>query len=90
MIYNVAIFGVFLLASLIPLGMVVGESGTAAWIAKEVVALLSTTAVDGSISYAPQWVILASIATLATAFTLVIFIYVSVCSVKLECIGYKV
>jgi di/tricarboxylate transporter len=62
---------VFLLASLIPLGMVVGDSGTAAWVAKEVVSMLSTTAADGSISYAPQWVILASIATLATIFTLV-------------------
>jgi di/tricarboxylate transporter len=62
---------VFLLASLIPLGMVVGGSGTAAWIASEVVSMLSTVAADGSISYAPQWVILLSIAILATVFTLV-------------------
>lgn len=62
---------VFLLASLIPLGMVVGDSGTAAWIAKEVVSMLSTVAVDGTVSYAPEWLILLSIAILATIFTLV-------------------
>jgi di/tricarboxylate transporter len=53
---------VFLLASLIPLGMVVGDSGTAKWIAEETVKVVGG---------APSWVILASIATLATLFTLV-------------------
>jgi di/tricarboxylate transporter len=53
---------VFLLASLIPLGMVVGDSGTAAWVATETVKIVGG---------APSWVILASIAILATIFTLV-------------------
>ncbi len=53
---------VFLLASLIPLGMVVGDSGTARWIAIE------TVKVVGGM---PSWVILASIVVLATGFTLV-------------------
>ena len=53
---------VFLLASLIPLGMVVGDSGTAKWIAEETVKVVGG---------APSWVVLTSIAILATAFTLV-------------------
>lgn len=53
---------VFLLASLIPLGVAVDNSGTAAWIAQEVLILL-----DG----VPVWVLQTVIAILATAFTLV-------------------
>ena len=53
---------VFLLASLIPLGQAVQSSGTAAWIAE-----LVLTVLDG----APIWVIQASVAVLATFFTLV-------------------
>ncbi|MEN8169584.1 MAG: SLC13 family permease [Pseudomonadota bacterium] len=53
---------VFLLASLIPLGLAVETSGTAKWIAGEVVALVGDAA---------PWVIQASIAVLATFFTLV-------------------
>jgi len=53
---------VFLLASLIPLGLAVEESGTAKWIAEQVIVLL-----DG----VPSWVMQASIAVLATFFTLV-------------------
>ena len=53
---------VFLLASLIPLGIAVDSSGTAAWIAQEVLRLL-----DG----VPVWVLQTVIAGLATAFTLV-------------------
>lgn len=53
---------VFLLASLIPLGLAVETSGTAHWIASEVVALVGGAA---------PWLIQASIALLATAFTLV-------------------
>ncbi len=53
---------VFLLASLIPLGLAVETSGTAAWIAQEILALL-----DGT----PIWVIQLAIALLTTAFTLV-------------------
>jgi di/tricarboxylate transporter len=53
---------VFLLASLIPLGLAVETSGTARWIADQ------TLAVVGDM---PVWVIQAAIAVLATAFTLV-------------------
>ncbi len=53
---------VFLLASLIPLGLAVEQSGTAKWIADQ------TLAVVGDM---PIWVIQASVAILATFFTLV-------------------
>ena len=53
---------VFLLASLIPLGMAVESSGTAAWIAKLTL---------GAVGDMPPIVIQASIAVLATFFTLV-------------------
>lgn len=53
---------VFLLASLIPLGTAVQETGTAAWIAQQTLALLGQT---------PGWVLQATIAALATFFTLV-------------------
>jgi di/tricarboxylate transporter len=53
---------VFLLASLIPLGVAVEHSGTAAWIADQ------TLAVVGGM---PAWIIQAAIAVLATLFTLV-------------------
>lgn len=53
---------VFLLASLIPLGLAVETSGTAAWIAQQTLALLGGTSV---------WVIQLAIAVLATFFTLV-------------------
>ncbi len=53
---------VFLLASLIPLGLAVETTGTAAWIAQETLRLL-----DG----VPVWVLQAAIAVLATFFTLV-------------------
>lgn len=53
---------VFLLASLIPLGVAVETTGTAAWIAQE------TLAVVGDV---PTWVLQAVIAVLATVFTLV-------------------
>jgi di/tricarboxylate transporter len=53
---------VFLLASLIPLGLAVETSGTAAWIAKQVLDVIGD---------APPWVIQASVAVLATFFTLV-------------------
>ncbi|NNE80437.1 MAG: SLC13 family permease [Silicimonas sp.] len=53
---------VFLLASLIPLGEAVQSSGTAAWIAHQVLVVL-----DGM----PIWVIQATVALLATFFTLV-------------------
>ena len=53
---------VFLLASLIPLGQAVQSSGTAGWIAQQVLYVL-----DGM----PIWVIQAAVAVLATAFTLV-------------------
>ena len=52
---------VFLLASLIPLGEAVQSTGTAAWIASQVLSLL-----DGM----PIWVVQAAVALLATAFTL--------------------
>ena len=53
---------VFLLASLIPLGLAVETSGTAKWIAEQTLLV-----VGGN----PVWVIQASIAVLATFFTLV-------------------
>jgi di/tricarboxylate transporter len=53
---------VFLLASLIPLGMAVEDTGTAAWIAQQTLALLGEV---------PPWVLQAAIAVLATFFTLV-------------------
>ena len=53
---------VFLLASLIPLGLAVETSGTAKWIAEQ------TLLVVGDM---PAWVIQLSVATLATFFTLV-------------------
>jgi len=53
---------VFLLASLIPLGQAVQATGTAAWIADQVLLVM-----DGM----PLWVLQAAIAVLATFFTLV-------------------
>jgi len=53
---------VFLLASLIPLGLAVETSGTAKWIAEQVLYVVGD---------APVWVIQASVAILATFFTLV-------------------
>ncbi|MEA3291356.1 MAG: SLC13 family permease, partial [Pseudomonadota bacterium] len=53
---------VFLLASLIPLGVAVENSGSAAWIAQETLRLMGDV---------PQWVMQAAIAILATVFTLV-------------------
>ncbi len=53
---------VFLLASLIPLGLAVESSGTAAWIAQQTLAALGDV---------PIWVIQAALAGLATFFTLV-------------------
>ncbi|MEJ2619935.1 MAG: SLC13 family permease, partial [Candidatus Thiodiazotropha sp.] len=53
---------VFLLASLIPLGLAVETSGTAKWIAEQVLAVVGDM---------PTWVIQSAIALLATFFTLV-------------------
>ncbi len=53
---------VFLLASLIPLGAAVQDTGTAAWIAQNVLGMLGDM---------PVWVLQAAIAVLATFFTLV-------------------
>jgi di/tricarboxylate transporter len=53
---------VFLLASLIPLGMAVENTGTAAWIAQQTLSALGGV---------PTWVLQAAIALLATFFTLV-------------------
>lgn len=53
---------VFLLASLIPLGAAVETSGSAAWIADSLLAVIGDTA---------PWVLQLAIAVLATAFTLV-------------------
>lgn len=53
---------VFLLASLIPLGLAVETSGTAAWIAEQTLSLLGDM---------PTWVLQLAIAVLATFFTLV-------------------
>lgn len=53
---------VFLLASLIPLGQAVQSTGTAAWIAQEILVLLNGW---------PIWSLQAGIAVLATVFTLI-------------------
>ena len=53
---------VFLLACLLPLGIAVETTGTAAWIAQETLHLLGDV---------PAWVLQAAIALLTTAFTLV-------------------
>jgi len=53
---------VFLLASLIPLGVAVETTGTAAWIAQKTLELIGDV---------PGWVLQAVVAVLATAFTLV-------------------
>ena len=53
---------VFLLASLIPLGIAVDQSGTAAWIAQQILALVGDV---------PNWVLQVVIALLSTFFTLV-------------------
>jgi di/tricarboxylate transporter len=53
---------VFLLASLIPLGLAVENTGTAAWIAQQTLSILGEV---------PIWVLQAVVAILATAFTLV-------------------
>ena len=53
---------VFLLASLIPLGIAVDQSGTAAWVAQQILMLLHGV---------PIWVLQTVIAILATLFTLV-------------------
>ncbi len=53
---------VFLLASLIPLGMAVDRTGTAAWIAQEILEIIGDV---------PVWVLQVVIAGLATFFTLV-------------------
>jgi len=53
---------VFLLASLIPLGLAVETSGTAKWIAEQVLSVVGDM---------PVWVIQASVAVLATFFSLV-------------------
>ncbi|MGB5678035.1 MAG: SLC13 family permease [Gammaproteobacteria bacterium] len=53
---------VFLLASLIPLGMAVENTGTAAWIAEQTLSMLGDV---------PVWVIQAALAVLSTFFTLV-------------------
>jgi len=53
---------VFLLASLIPLGLAVETTGTAKWIAEQVLLVVGNM---------PIWVIQASVAVLATFFTLV-------------------
>ena len=52
---------VFLLASLIPLGLAVEVTGTAAWIAHQTLTLLGDV---------PLWVLQAALAVLATIFTL--------------------
>lgn len=53
---------VFLLASLIPLGLAVETTGTARWIAEQTLSV---------VGHMPIWVIQASVAALATFFTLV-------------------
>ena len=53
---------VFLLASLIPLGMATEQTGTAAWVAQQTLIILHGV---------PTWVLQAAIAVLATVFTLV-------------------
>ena len=52
----------FLLASLIPLGLAVETSGTARWVADQVIALVGAM---------PVWVMQTALACLATVFTLV-------------------
>jgi di/tricarboxylate transporter len=53
---------VFLLASLIPFGMAMETTGTAAWIAQQTLSVLGDV---------PHWVMMATVALLTTAFTLV-------------------
>ncbi|MCK5366795.1 MAG: anion permease, partial [Gammaproteobacteria bacterium] len=53
---------VFLLASLIPLGVAVETTGTAAWIAQKILEIIGDV---------PGWVLQTVVAVLATAFTLV-------------------
>lgn len=53
---------VFLLASLIPLGIAVDQTGTAAWIAQQILTIVGDV---------PNWVLQVVIALLATFFTLV-------------------
>jgi di/tricarboxylate transporter len=53
---------VFLLAGLIPLGLAVDQSGTAAWIAQEVIQAMGNV---------PDWVMMLVVALLATGFSLV-------------------
>jgi di/tricarboxylate transporter len=53
---------VFLLASLIPLGLAVETTGTAKWIAEQVLSV---------VGHMPIWIIQSSVAVLATIFTLV-------------------
>lgn len=52
---------VFLLASLIPLGIAVEQTGTATWIAQQVLSALGT---------APAWALLAAVVALTTVFSL--------------------
>lgn len=60
--YSVSWKTVFLLASLIPLGATVEATGTASWIANELLAVLGDTSI---------WVLQLAVAVLATLFTLV-------------------
>ena len=60
--YSVSWKTVFLLASLIPLGAAVESTGTAAWIASELLAFIGETS---------PWVLQLTVAVLATLFTLV-------------------
>jgi di/tricarboxylate transporter len=53
---------VFLLASLIPFGMAMETTGTAAWIAQQTLSVLGDV---------PHWVLMAALALLTTGFTLV-------------------
>jgi di/tricarboxylate transporter len=53
---------VFLLASLIPLGVAVQNTGTAAWIAQEAMLVLHDW---------PHWALQAGVAVMATVFTLI-------------------
>lgn len=53
---------IFLLAGLIPLGIAVNQTGTAAWISQQLISQLNGN---------PAWVIQSALAILATAFTLV-------------------
>ena len=56
---------VFLLACLLPLGMAMESTATAAWLAQRTLALLGDV---------PAWVLQAALAALATGFTLVMSI----------------